>query len=303
MTRLRMQMLRSLVIALLAFLLIVLVVLYPRQIDLSLDGHKVVASYSTELGKLGENVKQFIGDLFENKSLGYSRYTGETAGQAVARAMANSLAVIGGALIVGFIFGILKGIADYRLSKTRFNIFGNWTTWLFQSMPDFFVLLIIQWFIIKNVKSIRFFAVEGWEAFIIPTLLVSLYPIVYIASITSGSLAAQDGKLYLLFAKAKGLSNRVILFRHMLRGSMGTLLTQLPTLLVYILANLLMVEIYRNFPGAAWRLYMAMDYNTYTGTGADYEAGIIIGITFCFMLLVLIVQWISQIARKYFDPV
>lgn len=303
MPRLGSQMLRSLLIALAAFSLIIVAVLYPRQLMLSLDGHKVVVDYSSGgVGELSENVKQFFSGLFVNQSLGYSRFNGETAGEAVLRAVGNSLAVIGGALVIGFVFGVLKGILDYRLSKTRLNILGTWTTWMFQSIPDFFMLLLVQWFIVKHVTAIRFFADSGWQGFLLPTLLVSLYPIVYIAGITSASLADQDGKLYLLFAKAKGLSSRMILTKHMLRISMGTVIIQLPTLLVYILANLLMVEIYRSFPGAAWRLYLALDFNTYTGTGKEYEPGIIIGISFCFMVLVLMVQWISQIARKYFDP-
>lgn len=301
--RLRTQMLRSLGISLLAFVVIMLIVLFPRQLNFTMDGHMVVVTYDTNMEGLVANIKQFLVNVFYNQSLGYSRFIGQTAGEAVMQAMGKSLAVIGAALILGFIFGIMKGIADYKLSKTRFNILGHWTTWLFQSMPDFFVLLIIQWFIIDHLPFIRFFAPGGWQSFAISAVLVSLYPIVFIASLTSATLADQEGKLYLLFAKAKGMSNRIILFKHMLSNSMGTLLIQLPTLLVYILSNLLMVEIYRNYPGAAWRLYTAMDFNTYVGTGKDYEPGIIIGITFCFMLLILLVQWISHIARKYYDPI
>lgn len=301
--RLKTQMLRTLGISLLAFVVVMLIVLFPRKIDLTLEGNLIVATYDASMEQFIANIKQFFVDIFQNQSLGYSRFSGETAGEAVIQAMGKSLAVIGAALVIGFIFGILKGIADYKLSKTRFNILGHWTTWIFQSMPDFFVLLIIQWFIIDHLPFIRFFAPGGWQSFAISSILVSLYPIVYIASLTSASLAAQEGKLYLLFAKAKGLSNRIILFKHMLRNSMGTLLTQLPTLLVYILSNLLMVEIYRNYPGAAWRLYTAIDYDTYQGTGPNFEAGIIIGITFCIMLLILLVQWISHVAKKYFDPI
>lgn len=300
---LRTQMLRTLGVSLLAFVVIMLIVLFPRKLDLTMEGNMVVVGYDTSMEGFIANIKHFFVDLFKNQSLGYSRFSGESAGEAVIRAMGKSLSVISAALVIGFVFGILKGIADYKLSKTRFNVLGHWTTWIFQSMPDFFVLIIIQWFIIDYLPFIRFFAPDGWQSFALSAVLVSLYPIVYIASLTSASLAAQEGKLYLLFAKAKGLNNRIILFKHMLRNSMGTLLIQLPTLLVYILSNLLMVEIFRNYPGAAWRLFTAMDYSTFYGTGNDFEAGIIIGIVFCFMLLILLVQWVSHTAKKYFDPI
>ena len=108
--------------------------------------------------------------------------------------------------------------------------------------------------------------------------------------------------MYILLAKAKGLSDRKIVYKHISRNGVASILTHLPGLLVFILSNLLVVEYYRNYPGAAWRLFLALDFNTFSGTGGNYEPGVIIYIAFSFMVLFMIVQWISQSARKYFDP-
>ena len=72
--------------------------------------------------------------------------------------------------------------------------------------------------------------------------------------------------MYILLAKAKGLSDRKIVYKHM-RNGVASILTHLPGLLVFILSNLLVVEYYRNYPGAAWRLFLALDFNTFSGTG------------------------------------
>lgn len=300
--RLHAQMLKTLVTSLLAFMFIILIVLVPRDLNLSVDGYKVVSNYSFDLGEYVTRIREYFAQAIQNGTLGESRYNGISSEAAAFGAVGKSLLVIVSALIIGFVFGILKGILDYKLSKTKWSVLGHWTTWLFQSIPDFFLMLIAQWLLIKHVPAIRYFAVEGWEAFVLPSLLVSIYPIFFIARITSASLLAQEGKLYILLAKAKGLNDRKVVYKHMLRNGIATILTHLPGLLVFVLSNLLIVEYYRNYPGAAWRLFLALDFNTFSGTGGNYEPGVIIWIVFSFMVLFMIVQWISQLARQYFDP-
>ncbi|SDX48716.1 ABC transporter permease subunit [Paenibacillus sp. PDC88] len=299
---LKYQMLKSLIVSILAFCLIVSVVLIPRQLELSIQDYKIVAEEpSLTLSQYTAHVSEFFKTAIENGSLGESRYSGHSSESEALKAMGRSLLVIVTALLIGLIFGILKGVMDYRLSKTRLNLLGNWTTWIINAIPDFFLILLIQWFIIKNVPFIRFFATDGWQGFIIPSLLVSIYPIVQIARLTSASLTSQENKLYIKLARAKGLREWVILCKHMLTNGIITILTHLPGMLVFILSNLLMVEIYRSYPGAAYRLSQALDYDTQVGTGNNYEPGVIIYIVLYFMLLFLLVQWIAAAARRYFD--
>lgn len=57
-----------------------------------------------------------------------------------------------------------------------------------------------------------------------------------------------------------------------------------------------------NYPGAANRLILAIDYHPGLSSGQRYEPGIIVGILFCFVVLIVIVEIISQLAKKYFEP-
>ncbi|WP_028546928.1 ABC transporter permease subunit [Paenibacillus taiwanensis] len=298
----RSQLLRSFVIGVVAMILIILIVLFPRQLDITVDRYKVVADYQFSWNVYGNNIIQFLKGVVQDHTLGMTRHHDETAGTAVLRSMSFSLIIIVTAFTISFVLGTLKGILDYQGSRRKIGFLGNWTTWLFQSIPDFLLLLLIQWLLIRYVPSLRIFTQEGWTAFLLPSLLVSIYPLVYIARITSASLAAQEGQLYIKVACAKGLPRTLVLCKHMLANCAGSILSHLNSLFVYILSNLLMVEYFMNYPGAAHRLFKAMDYSTSFGTGHNYEPGVIIGICFCFMLLLLFVQWISQISRTYLDP-
>lgn len=300
---LRKHMLRSFLISISALLFVILIVLFPREMNIEVQGFGYVArEYHFSLSAYMDNVGTFFKDAIVNKSLGESFYPEISVEYTVMKAMSKSLLIMGTALIISLIIGTLKGIMDYRLSSTRFRVFGNWLTWLFHSIPDFLFLLLIQWFMIRHIRSIPFFARGEWYDFILPACLVSIYPIIYIARITHASMTEQDGQLYIQVARSKGVSELLILFRHILSNSLSTLLTHVSSLFVYIISSLLMVEIFTNYQGAAYTLFRAIDYSKSFGTGVNYNPGIIIGISCCFMILILFIQFISQLAKRYVDP-
>jgi len=297
------QILRSFIISMIAIVFIILAVLFPRHLTI------VRGEFGISLGnskpimtEFGENINNFFHELIVNHSLGPTRDSLTTVGEAVMTSMGNSIVIIVTTFFLTVVFGTLKGILDYKLSKSKYPLFGNWTTWFFQSIPDFMLMVMIQFVVIRYLQWIPFFPQGRWSDFILPSILVSLHPITYLARITSASFAMQEGELYIRVARAKGISERSIVFKHMLRNSTSTILTHISPLFVYILSNLLMVEIFSNYPGAAQRMFLAIDYNRSYGTGTNYEPGIIIGIACCFMIMLLFIQIISLIMKQRIDP-
>ncbi|GAA0361965.1 ABC transporter permease subunit [Bacillus horti] len=296
--KLKWQLTRIFLVNLFALALIIIVVLYPRHLNITVDQymrHTYDATLNVELYK--SNIVGFFNGIVENKSLGTTRYD-RTVEEELLIYLPRSLEVIVAALLLSTILGILKGLFDYRMSKKKKDFLGNGTTWLFLSIPDFLFILLALWFIVFHYPSIPFFTREGWDAFVLPTLFVAIYPTMYIARITSASLASQDGKLYIQVAKAKGLTDQVILYKHMFMNSISTILTHLPSLMLLIISNLLLVEFFMDYQGVAQRLFMAINYSVNYGTGNAYEPELIIGIAFCFILIMFIVQVISQIVTR-----
>ncbi|MCR8846352.1 ABC transporter permease subunit [Paenibacillus sp. SC116] len=294
----RTQIYKTLGLSIVAMILLVLVVLFPRDLDISVAGHEIHAEYHFTWEKYAANIKTFFHGLFYEQTLGPTRFEGEMAETAVARTFMNSLAVIVTSFVLSMGLGILKGIFDYQSSDRKTKWLGGMTTWLFQSIPDFLLILLYQWIILTYFPSIRIFAQEGWEAWVLPTVLLSIYPTFYIARITSASIAAQEGLLYITVAQAKGLSRTRIMYKHVLKNCMSTILSHLSSLFVYMLSNLLIIEYFSNFPGAADRLFFAIDYDTQFGAGANYEPGVIIGISFCFMILLVVAQLVSIVSKN-----
>lgn len=68
--RLRTQMLKTTVTSLLAFMFIVLIVLVPRDLNLSLDGNLVVTNYSFDLGQYVTYIRDYFASAVQNGTLG-----------------------------------------------------------------------------------------------------------------------------------------------------------------------------------------------------------------------------------------
>ncbi len=291
--------LRFLGAALSALIVVSLIALIPRSFNVTVtSSYWVVPDGSLDWKAYGESIRTFALDLFRHGSLGVTRY-GEPVGPVVLNALLRSLPVIFGALLAGFLLGIPKGMLDYALSRTRFSLLGSGMTWVVQALPDFFILLLVRRTIIHHPKwGIQFFNQQGWEAFVIPTAIAAIYPIFYIARITSAAIASEEGKLYIQTARAKGLPERLVFVRHVMSNALGRVLTHFMPIGVYILSSLLLIEALRNTPGAAYRMFQAIDYNKVSASTGHVEPGVIIGIAFCFMLLAQLFHLIGYWARR-----
>jgi peptide/nickel transport system permease protein len=143
-------------------------------------------------------------------------------------------------------------------------------------MPSFFLgLILIQLFSLGTITTIFPPVVSdnittAWQAFTHPLQLT--LPIVTLAAINVASFSrymrssaldnlAQD---YIRLARAKGLSQRAVLFRHLLRNACLPMITLVGLSVPTLLAGNLLIEYLFNYPGLGLLFYQALgnqDYN------------------------------------------
>jgi oligopeptide transport system permease protein len=312
--KLILQLTKTFLIWLFIVTILVLLVLFPRRITFGfVEGSaEMRREYHFSWEEYRNSVTNYIKKVWENKSLGESRF-GLTVEEEMKRYFPRSLKLIIPAFILSVLLGILKGVYDYRTQRGKRVILGNGTTWLFQSLPDFMVIMGFQYVAILLMRMISIkipiYSFPNWYELIVPILLLSIYPTMHIARITSASLAEQEGMYYLMTAKGKGLSEMVVLYKHALKNCLGTIFSHFSTIMLYILSNLLIIEYLMFYKGAAYRLYEAFGFNIsnrrttfYAGESRVFESELIIGFIFAFMLIVLITQVASQVVKHRIDP-
>lgn len=279
--------------------ILVLIILLPN-IEYETAGWEVEQVFNPVWVDYGENIKNYFGAVIQG-DLGKSRFD-LTVEEEISRYFPRSLKVIVTALLISIPLGILKGIYDYRNRETKLNITGNGSTWFMQSLPDFFIVMVVQYILIRLMRiGLPTFSIYGhdqWYSFILPAILLSIFPLAYIARVTSSLIASQEELQYVKTAIAKGLTERVVLYKHILANCWSGILSHLSSLMIFILSNLLIIEYLMFYKGAAYRLYEALGFPdaraAHWAQTRVYETDLAIALLFCFMLLVLIAQLVSQ---------
>ncbi len=293
-------------------LLVIIFVQFPRNIEYIGVGNAVKGTYVFSWEQYRDNLHFFFKELIYERNLGQTFFERPVEVEAVEYAL-KSLPLIAISLFLSIPLGIAKGVMDLRHSNRKTNFLGNGTTAFFQSVPDFMVIICVQWGLMElmswGLPRFSVYMDDEWYSFILPSLLLTLFPAAYLARITSMALGSQEEQLYILFARAKGLSERVVLWKHMLRNCWPAILNHLPSIVSVTLSNLLIVEYLTQYRGAAFRLYQALGYHNsaainviYPGKEVVSENNLIIVIVTLFMFLILLTKIASLISRYFLDP-
>lgn len=293
---------KNVVLYILIILALILVVLFPRNPSMAVSGKAMTVEmgYNFSWKEYKNNIFQYFRSVWTEKSLGDTRYERVTVEDEIKRFFPNSLKLIIPAFFLSLCLGIWKGVFDYKNKLKRRNIFGNGLTWLLQSIPDFFIVVCLQWLVIFIFPSLRLFSQLNWYGFIVPALLVSVYPMMYLARITSAALSDEEGQYYIQVAKAKGIPMKDIINRHILRNGLKKILPHMTSLMVHTLSSLLIVEYLIGYEGMAYRLFTALDFNLSFNMGSlnGFEPGVIIGLGLCFLLMVIMAQVTGFIIKR-----
>lgn len=252
-----------------------------------------------------DTIRQLISNAQAEGSLGTTK-NGELYEEIVLEYFPRSLSVIVTAFLLAIALGIGKGIFDYRNRYTSLNFLGTGVTSLLNSLPDFFMIIVLQWIILIHFRFIDFFGHDQWFNFILPGILVSLYPMMYFARITFTALAAEDGEMYIQYARAKGLTQRFVIHKHILKKCFRSILQHVGVVMTYVVSNLFIVEWLMEYKGAAWRMMVSirrLDLKKPENQPfAQFpEIGLIAEISFCFVLLLFITQLVSVIWQYKYE--
>ena len=192
------------------------------------------------------------------------------------------------AIVSGVILGALAGL---KRGKWLDKVIQVVTTALV-SMPSFVIatlLLII--FCLKLEWAPTMATQKG--GMILPAVSLALYPMAYITRLERSAMLDVLGQDYIRTARAKGLRNNKVIFKHALKNSMGPVITYAGPMMAYILTGFMVVENIFSVPGLG-RLFVNSMLRT------DYM--MIMGVTIFLALIMVLMNFIADVLYKVMDP-
>ncbi len=208
------------------------------------------ASYETvemireELGLNKPVVRQYIdwvSDIFHG-DLGNSIKTGKPVTYEISLRYRNTLRLAGIAIVWGVVLGLLIGIwAGTHRSKWQ-DYTGMTLAIAGQAVPNFWIgLMLIMLFSVK----LRWFPVSGsdtWKHMVLPVLTLGTGLSATIARFTRSSIIEAMKGDYTRTARAKGLSESTVIWKHVFRNSMISVVTVVGLQFGHLLGGSVLVE-------------------------------------------------------------
>ncbi|MBP2626131.1 MAG: ABC-type transporter, integral rane subunit [Firmicutes bacterium] len=199
--------------------------------------------------------------------------------------------------LVSISFAILIGIPAGALAALRQNKWQDYITMLFAtigvSVPSFVLAtLLIYVFAIK----LSLLPAAMWgdaEYVVLPALALASHPTAFIARLTRSSMLEILAQDYIKTARAKGLSQIVILYRHALRNALIPVVTYIGPMAAGILTGSFIIESIFAIPGLG-RHFVTSIYNR------DYT--VILGVTVFYSLLVISLNLVVDLIYPQLDP-
>ena len=162
--------------------------------------------------------------------------------------------------------GPLRGILDF-----------------FSNMYTLAALVTAQWAVLA----------DAWRHMILPAVALGTIPLAIIARITRSSLLDTLGLDYMRTARAKGLGERTVVFRHGMRNALLPVVTVIGLQLGALLGGAVLTETVFNLSGVGRSVYEAI-------TGRDYV--VIQAFTLVIAVGYVVINLIVDISYAFLDP-
>jgi peptide/nickel transport system permease protein len=235
-------------------------------------------------------------------NLGYSWAENQTVASLFQERLARSIYLSGISLVFAIAIAIPLGVFQAVRRNSLGDNVATSSAFILYSMPSFFLgLILIQIFALsfpilgfEASQSTSIWTVIGdWHDMLLPILTLTLITVAnfsrYMRS-SSIDVLAQD---YIKVARAKGLPERLVLTRHMVRNASLPMVTLIGLFLPALLAGNLIVETLFNYQGLGLLFFTSLQKEDYP---------VLLAYTLVGAVFVVLGNFVADIALTVADP-
>lgn len=220
-------------------------------------------------------------------------YAGRSVTGEITRTSPISGMVGGTALIIGTLIGVVLGIIA-ALKKNRWpDYIVMFIAILGATIPVFVLASLMQY--VFAVK-LGWFPASGWgkpSNMVLPVIVMGFGSVATYARYIKSSMLDTLGQDYVLTARAKGLSERAVILKHVLRNSLLPAVTIFSSSVVGVFTGAFVTEKMFSIPGIGFYYVSSINSNDYT---------MIMGTTVFYAALFIIMQLVVDFAYMILDP-
>lgn len=222
-----------------------------------------------------------------------------------------SLALGLSAMFLIYVISIPLGVAKAVRDGAPFDIWTSAIVFTAYAIPQFLFAIILivffaggewlNWFPMRNLFSESFTELGFWERVFdviwhiaLPVIALTMGGFATLTMLTKNCFLEEISKQFVLTARAKGLTQRRVLFGHVFRNAMLIVISGFPAAFVGIIfTGAFLIEVIFSIDGIGLLGYEAVVVRDYP---------ILFATLFCFSLLALVMQLIGDLIYVVVDP-
>ncbi|MCW2913733.1 MAG: Glutathione transport system permease protein GsiC, partial [Actinomycetia bacterium] len=233
--------------------------------------------------------------------LGYSYINQTPVTQLIADRLPTTLWLVLGAGVIWFVGGIATGV----LSATRARSWIDRTSTVFVlvglSTPPFVMALALLFIFSTVLGNLGFTFFEAgpplqehfFQRMILPWAGLAFLMVAAYTRLTRGSMLDVLGEDYIRTARAKGLSERRVVYRHGLRSALTPVITQFGIDIGVLIGSTIVTEKVFGLQGIGQLVYQSISVG---------DTPVIIGVTLLVSFFVIVANLIVDIGYSFLDP-
>ena len=213
--------------------------------------------------------------------------------EVIARAWPVTASVGVAALIVSLILGtglgILSAVSGRRSVKQVISAGGM----IAAGIPGFAAAILLMLVFSVKLKLLPASGLLSPVHYILPVAALSLYPAAVVSRLVSSTLETELTKDYVLFARAKGLGRRQVIFTHALKNAYLPVINYIGPASASLLTGSFVVESIFTIPGLG---------REFVGSITNRDYTLILGLTVFMGAVVIFVNLITDLLCAWLDP-
>ncbi|MCR8656793.1 ABC transporter permease [Paenibacillus endoradicis] len=266
---------------------------FQTEVLLSEEAQQRMIEYYGYNEPLHQQYLKYMGNLLQG-DLGYSlKYVNRSVNSIISDSFPVSAELGLRALAIALPIGLLLGVIAARRRGKAADYLCVFVAVIGISVPSFIVGTLLQYSF--SVK-LNWFPVAQWKGLeytILPSIAMGLGLLATLTRLMRASMLEVTTQDYIKTAKAKGLNERQIVWRHQLRNSMLPIVTVLGPLVANVLMGTFVVEQIFAIPGLGLHFVQSVQSLDYT---------MALGLTVFFGAFLVTANFIVDLVYGFIDP-
>ena len=240
----------------------------------------------------------YIGNALRG-DFGISIPDGRAVTDVIAEAFPVSFSLGIRALLFAFMMGILLGVVAAVKRGTVWDSAAMFFALVGVSVPSFIMGAVLQYFLglkLYQATGVQVFAVIGWSDFnskILPAFALAFGSMATVSRLMRTSMLDVLSQDYIKTAKAKGLSQRQIVWKHAVRNAVMPVVTVMGPLVAAVLTGAFVVENIFSIPGLGKYFVTSVQTLNYT---------MIAGTTVFYGMFLILANLVVDLIYGFIDP-